>query len=66
MNPQQCFTGSTSDTLMKSTKEQVMHMSIEEMIPKPVKSEKYRKGIISFLHSAASTTLRKQKKHNEK
>lgn len=66
MNPQQCFTGSTSDTLVKSTKEQVMCMSIEEMIAKPVKSEKDRKGIIRFLHSAASTTLRKQKKHNEK
>lgn len=66
MNPQQFFTGSTSDTLTQCTKEQVICMSTEEMIAEPVKLEKDRKGIISFLHSAASTTLRKQKKHNEK
>ena len=60
MNPQQFFTGRTSDTLKKCTKEQVICMNIEEIIAEPVKLEKDRKGIISFLHSAASTTLRKR------
>lgn len=66
MNPQQFCTGSTSDTLTKCTKEQVICVSVEEMTAEPVKSEKDRKAIVSFLHSAASATVRKQNKHHEK
>lgn len=41
-------------------------MNTEETLAEPVKLEKDRKRILSFLHSAAITTLRKQKEHNEK
>lgn len=66
MNSQQFFTGSISDTLMKYTREQAIHRSTGQMVAEPIKLEKHRKGITSFLHSTASTTRRKQYQHNEK
>lgn len=39
MNTQQFFTGSTSNTLTKHTKEQVLCMRVKEMTAEPVKLE---------------------------
>lgn len=49
--------------LTKCTKEQVICMSIKDVLAEPLKLEKDTKEIKNFLHSP---TLREQKEHSEK